>query len=46
MPVLAAQTSSLPEICGEAAFFFKPQEKESFAHELRVSCFDESRREN
>jgi glycosyltransferase involved in cell wall biosynthesis len=41
-PVLTAHVSSLPEICGEAAFYFDPKHRENFIDQLKVACFDES----
>jgi len=43
-PVLVAHTSSLPEICRHAAFYFEAEDLESFVSSLRVACFDESQR--
>lgn len=43
-PVLVAQTSSLPEICGEVAFYFEPADKASFMNSLKTACFDEQER--
>ena len=43
-PVLVARTSSLPEICGDAAFYFDPADETGFVNSLRVSCFNESQR--
>ncbi len=43
-PVLAARTSSLPEICRDAVFYFGADDLESFVSSLRVACFDESQR--
>src|SRR5260370_31775421 len=43
-PVLATRTSSLPEICRDAAFYFEADDLESFVSALRVACFDESQR--
>ena len=44
-PVLAARSSCLPEICSDAAFYFEPEDLESFVSSLRTACFDESQRE-
>jgi glycosyltransferase involved in cell wall biosynthesis len=43
-PVLAARSSSLPEICSNAAFYFEPEDLESLVSSLRTACFDESER--
>ena len=43
-PVIAARNSCLPEICGNAAFYFEADSHESFVSSLRVACFDESGR--
>src|SRR5260370_20595096 len=43
-PVLATRTSSLPEICRDAVFYFEADDLESFVSSLRVACFDESQR--
>lgn len=43
-PVLAARSSSLPEICSNAAFYFEPGDLESLVSSLRTACFDESER--
>src|SRR6266568_114348 len=43
-PVIAARNSCLPEICGNAVFYFEADNQESFVSSLRVACFDESRR--
>ncbi len=43
-PVLAAHNSCLPEICGDAAFYFQTGVLESFASSLRAACLDETQR--
>jgi len=43
-PVLAARSSSLPEICRNAAFYFDADDLESFVSSLRVACFDDTER--
>ena len=43
-PVLAAHNSSLPEVCGDAAFYFQASDPESLVSSLQVACFDESQR--
>lgn len=43
-PVLLAHTSSLPEICGDAAFYFTVEDPGSFVFGLRESCVDEAKR--
>jgi glycosyltransferase involved in cell wall biosynthesis len=40
-PVLANRTSSLPEICGEAAFYFKSQDPAELADALTATLADE-----
>jgi glycosyltransferase involved in cell wall biosynthesis len=40
-PVLAAHVSSLPEICGNATFYFNPKDRDSFVDQLKTACFDE-----
>ena len=43
-PVLVAHNSCLPEICGDAAFYFQADDLESLVSSLRVACFDEAQR--
>ncbi len=43
-PVLAAHTSALPEICGEAAFYFEPSDEADFVDRLKLSCSNEAER--
>jgi glycosyltransferase involved in cell wall biosynthesis len=43
-PTLVARSSSLPEICGDAAFYFDPNDADSLVSSLRTACFDESQR--
>jgi glycosyltransferase involved in cell wall biosynthesis len=43
-PVLAAHTSSIPEICQDAVFYFDPQQLDEFVQQLRRSCTDETAR--
>jgi glycosyltransferase involved in cell wall biosynthesis len=43
-PVLVAHTSSLPEICADAAFYFAAEDHASFVEELRESCFNDAKR--
>lgn len=43
-PVLVAHTSSLPEVCADAAFYFAPEDQASFVEELRESCFNDAKR--
>jgi glycosyltransferase involved in cell wall biosynthesis len=43
-PVLVARTSSLPEICADAAFYFTAEDQASFVEELKESCFNEAAR--
>jgi glycosyltransferase involved in cell wall biosynthesis len=34
----------LPEICGDAAFYFQTGDLDSFVSSLQIACFDESQR--
>lgn len=43
-PVLVSRTSSLPEICGDAAFYFSPDDQASFVDGLRESCSNDAKR--
>jgi len=43
-PVLAAHTSSIPEVCQDAAFYFDPQQEDQFVLGLKRSCTDETAR--
>lgn len=43
-PVLAAASSCIPEVCGEAAFLFDPSSEEAFVETLKTACFDETLR--
>jgi glycosyltransferase involved in cell wall biosynthesis len=43
-PVLAAHTSSIREVCQDAAFYFDPQQQDQFVQELKRSCTDETAR--
>ena len=40
-PVIAAQSSSIPEVCGEAAFYFDPVDQSSLAHAISKAVNDE-----
>ena len=40
-PVVAANASCLPEICGPAACLFDPYSDDSFVEALKRSCYDE-----
>jgi glycosyltransferase involved in cell wall biosynthesis len=44
-PVLASRTSSIPEVCGEAPFYFDPTEQSSFDRGLRRALSDEPARQ-
>lgn len=43
-PVLATRSSSLPEVCRNAAFYFDADDLESFVSSLRVACFNMTER--
>lgn len=43
-PVIASNTSSLPELAGEAAFIFDPMDVDVFAHAMGVLSWDEELR--
>ena len=43
-PVLAAHTSSIPEVCQDAVFYFDPRQQDEFVQQLRRSCVDEAAR--
>ena len=43
-PVLVAHTSSLPEICADAAFYFTPGDQASFVDGLTESCLNDAER--
>jgi glycosyltransferase involved in cell wall biosynthesis len=43
-PSLVANSSSLPEICGNGAFYFDSDSEESFVASLKIACFDDSKR--
>src|SRR5262249_48459972 len=43
-PVLASQVSAIPEICGDAPFYFDPHDQDAFAHELLRAVSDEELR--
>jgi glycosyltransferase involved in cell wall biosynthesis len=44
-PVLASRGGSIPEICGDAPFYFDAEDQASFARELLRALQDESARE-
>ncbi|HSX01220.1 MAG TPA: glycosyltransferase family 1 protein, partial [Candidatus Saccharimonas sp.] len=44
VPVLAARSSCLPEICGEAAEYFDPHSTAELAEKMRMMLDDEARR--
>lgn len=43
-PVLASNTGALPEVCGNAPFYFEPEDQESFNHALLRAIDDEAAR--
>ena len=43
-PVLASNTSSIPEVCLDAPFYFDPYDQASFAHALLCAVHDEDAR--
>ena len=43
-PVLASHTSSIPEVCLDAPFYFDPQDQRSFTRALRHAMNDEKAR--
>jgi len=43
-PVLTSNTSSLPEICGDAAFYIDPFSVSEIEHGIRTLCHDEELR--
>jgi len=43
-PVLGCNTSCLPEICGDAPFYFEPNSSESLTEALRSAVCDETAR--
>ena len=42
-PVICSNTSSMPEIAGEAAEFFEPHDPESIAHAIETVVFSQIR---
>ena len=44
-PVLASNTSSIPEVCHDAPFYFDPNDQESFRRELLRAINDEPARQ-
>jgi glycosyltransferase involved in cell wall biosynthesis len=44
-PVLASQSSSIPEVCRDAAFYFDPQNQESLMRELLRAIHDQEARQ-
>lgn len=44
-PVLASRVSSIPEVCGEAPFYFDPDDQDSFCRELLRALDDEPARQ-
>ncbi len=43
-PVLASNTSSIPEVCQDAPFYFDPEDQGSFIHALLVAMNDQEAR--
>jgi len=43
-PVLASRASSIPEVCGDAPFYFDPGEQQSFSRELLRAVSDQEAR--
>ncbi len=43
-PVLVGRTSSLPEICADASFYFTAEDQASLVEGLRESCFNDAKR--
>jgi glycosyltransferase involved in cell wall biosynthesis len=43
-PVLAAHTSSIPEICQDVVFYFDTKEQDEFVQQLKHACIDETAR--
>lgn len=41
-PVLAARAASIPEVCGEAALYFDPQDTDDIARALRTALQDDA----
>lgn len=46
LPVVAANKSSLPEICGDAALYFDPHNIEDIAEKIFSACNDEIKKED
>jgi glycosyltransferase involved in cell wall biosynthesis len=44
-PVLASRRASIPEVCGDAPFYFDPSDQDAFARELLRALTDETARE-
>lgn len=44
-PVLASRSSCIPEICGDAPFYFNPMDQDSFNRELLRAVSDEEARD-
>jgi len=44
-PVLASRISSIPEVCGDAPFYFDPHDQDSFNRELLRAVSDEAARQ-
>lgn len=45
IPVIAANTSAMPEVCGDAAVLIDPRNEEELASALLSLATDESRRD-
>ena len=44
-PVLASRVSSIPEVCGDAPFYYDPADRESFSYQLSHALSDEDERQ-
>lgn len=44
-PVLASRVSSIPEVCGDAPFYFDPENEFALGHELSRALTDEAARQ-
>jgi len=43
-PVICSDSSSLPEVCGDAAMYFNPHSAEELAHKIKIIIEDENLR--
>jgi glycosyltransferase involved in cell wall biosynthesis len=46
VPVVAADRTSLPEVCGDAALFVDPFSVDAITGAMKSICFDETLRKN